>query len=52
MPATARGIWAQLGLEGEPHGAWATELVWGGLEPGTQTKPSAEGLFPRIDAPA
>jgi methionyl-tRNA synthetase len=52
MPSTARGIWAQLGYDGEPHGPWASELVWGGIEPGTQTLPSDAALFPRIDAAA
>ena len=48
MPTTARGIWTQLGLEGEPHGAWSTELVWGRLEPGSVVAPSDEPLFPRL----
>jgi methionyl-tRNA synthetase len=51
MPATARGIWQQLGFDGEPHGAWAEELVWGRLAGGTLTQPSDAGLFPRLDAP-
>jgi methionyl-tRNA synthetase len=48
MPATARGIWAQLGFEGEPRGAWPDELVWGRLESGSVVAPSDEPLFPRL----
>ena len=51
MPATARGIWNQLGFEGDPAGAWADELVWGGLAAGSLTRPADAPLFPRIDAP-
>ena len=50
MPSTATGIWTQLGFEGEPHGTWAEELVWGRLQPGTIVRPSDDGLFPRLDA--
>jgi methionyl-tRNA synthetase len=49
MPATARGIWQQLGFEGEPLGPWAEELVWGRLAGGTVTAPSDGALFPRLD---
>ncbi len=49
VPGAALNIWHQLGLEGEPGGAWRTELVWGGLAPGTRTVPSAAPLFPRLD---
>jgi methionyl-tRNA synthetase len=48
MPATARGIWTQLGFEGEPDGPWSLELTWGRLEPGTLVRPSEEPLFPRL----
>jgi methionyl-tRNA synthetase len=51
MPEKARAMWRQLGLDGEPTGAWATELVWGGLATGTVTDP-AEALFPRLEDPA
>jgi methionyl-tRNA synthetase len=50
MPETARGIWTQLGFEGEPLGPWAQELVWGRLAGGTVTRPSDAALFPRLDA--
>ena len=50
MPNTARAIWAQFGFEGEPHGAWSQELVWGKLASGTQTQAAEGTLFPRIDA--
>jgi methionyl-tRNA synthetase len=49
LPATAGAIWRQLGNEGEPHGAWSDELVWGGLRPGTQTRPEDAQLFPRLE---
>jgi methionyl-tRNA synthetase len=52
MPATARGIWAQLGFAGEPQGPWAEHLVWGGLTAGTQTVAAEAALFPRLDEPA
>jgi methionyl-tRNA synthetase len=52
MPATARGIWTQLGLAGEPQGPWAEHLVWGGLAAGTQTVAAEAALFPRLDEPA
>jgi methionyl-tRNA synthetase len=52
MPATGRGIQAQLGLAGEPQGPWAEQLVWGGLPPGTQTAAAEAALFPRLDEPA
>jgi methionyl-tRNA synthetase len=51
MPATATGIWNQLGFDGEPRGAWADELVWDRLAPGTLTRPSDAALFPRLEAP-
>jgi len=50
MPATARGMWTQLGLAGEPAGAWSDELVWGRLASGAQTAPAEAALFPRLDA--
>ncbi len=50
MPATARGIWTQLGLQGEPAGTWTSELVWGGLPAHLTTQPSDAPLFPRLDA--
>jgi methionyl-tRNA synthetase len=49
VPGTARNIWTQLGLAGEPGGPWATQLVWGVLEPGSRAKPSELALFPRLD---
>jgi methionyl-tRNA synthetase len=49
MPVASRSIWSQLGLDGEPHGAWAHELVWGGLAPETATAPSEGALFPRLE---
>jgi methionyl-tRNA synthetase len=49
MPTTATGIWNQLGFEGEPHGAWADELVWGRLAPETRARPSDAALFPRLE---
>jgi len=45
-------IWTQLGLEGAPSGDWRDELLWGGLAAGTQTRPAAEPLFPRIEPDA
>ena len=50
MPATASGIWTQLGFDGEPLGAWETELVWGRLPPGARTCPLDAPLFPRLEA--
>ena len=51
MPVKAGRIRAQLaGHETEPR-AWS-ELRWGALPGGTETRPDAEPLFPRIDAPA
>ena len=52
MPATARGIWTQLGFTGEPQGDWRTELRWGKLAPGTRVAPTDAQLFPRIDPKA
>jgi methionyl-tRNA synthetase len=49
MPTTGVGIWTQLGFAGEPAGAWANELAWGGLRAGSVTAPRSEALFPRID---
>jgi methionyl-tRNA synthetase len=50
MPATARGIWTQLGLAGEPAGPWASALVWGaGGIGGVRTAPAEGALFPRMD---
>lgn len=50
MPATARGIWSQLGYPGDVAGTWKQELVWGKLAAGTQTHAADGALFPRIDA--
>jgi len=52
MPAKAGEIWTQLGLEGAPAGDWRDELRWGGLAAGTQTRPAAAPLFPRIEPDA
>jgi methionyl-tRNA synthetase len=52
MPVKSAQIWRQLGLEGEPDGDWRDELRWGKLVPGTQTRPSGEKLFPRIESDA
>jgi methionyl-tRNA synthetase len=52
MPATARAVWQQLGLDGVPHGDWRDELAWGKLPAGTATRPTEVPLFPRIDAAA
>jgi methionyl-tRNA synthetase len=49
LPATARAIWRQLGADGDPHGAWESELVWGKLPAGTQTRPEDAQLFPRLE---
>lgn len=52
MPTKAGEIWTQLGLEGTPSGDWRTELQWGGLGAGTETRPAVEPLFPRIEPEA
>ncbi|MGH7685112.1 MAG: methionine--tRNA ligase, partial [Vulcanimicrobiaceae bacterium] len=55
MPQKMEAMWAQLGLEGKPDGAWRDEIVWGRLAAGTVTS-SGEALFPRtletVEAPA
>jgi len=48
MPARARTIWHQLGLNTAIDAAWSEALVWGGIAAGTQTQPG-EALFPRIE---
>ena len=50
IPATAHGIWTQLGFEGDATGAWTNELVWGKLAPGTRAQPAEAPLFPRLEA--
>jgi len=50
LPATAAGMYRQLGYAGEPAGPWARETPYGGLAPGTRTAPEAAALFPRMDA--
>ncbi|MDY6400379.1 MAG: methionine--tRNA ligase [Synergistales bacterium] len=47
MPDTAKKIWLQLGLEGEPVKMLYDEFVWGDGANATINK--AEVLFPRID---
>lgn len=48
MVHTARGIWAQLGIEEGDYTAWATADIFGVLPEGTVVK-KGESLFPRID---
>jgi methionyl-tRNA synthetase len=48
MPESTRGIWRQLGLEGDPQQFDPTELKWGGLRAGASAGEVAP-LFPRID---
>jgi len=48
MPEKATQMWRQLGLEGEPQGKWAEEIVWGKLAGGTRVA-SGETLFPRLE---
>jgi methionyl-tRNA synthetase len=48
MPESARAIWRQLGLEGDPSEVDPKGLVWGGLRAGARTGEVAP-LFPRID---
>jgi methionyl-tRNA synthetase len=52
LPASARGMWNQLGFDGEPGGAWSEELRWGRIEPGRLVRPAEGALFPRLDAEA
>ncbi|HEX8117682.1 MAG TPA: methionine--tRNA ligase, partial [Pyrinomonadaceae bacterium] len=48
MPESARGVWKQLGLEGDPQDFDPAELKWGGLRTGERVGEVAP-LFPRID---
>ena len=48
MPESTRGIWRQLGLEGDPQDFDPTGLKWGGLRAGARAGEVAP-LFPRID---
>ncbi|MDT5294266.1 MAG: methionyl-tRNA synthetase, partial [Acidobacteriota bacterium] len=48
MPESARGVWRQLGLAGDPQHLDPTELKWGGLHAGERIGEVAP-LFPRID---
>jgi methionyl-tRNA synthetase len=48
MPESARAVWRQLGLAGDPQRMNPTELEWGGLRAGERIGEVAP-LFPRID---
>lgn len=48
MPESARAVWQQLGLEGDPQELDPAELTWGGLRAGERVGEVAP-LFPRID---
>lgn len=48
MVHTARGIWAQIGVEEGDYTDWTTAEVFGVLPEGTVVK-KGESLFPRID---
>ena len=48
VPASAKGVWKQLGCEGELSDQRIDQLKWGDLKPGTKVgKP--EPIFPRLD---
>jgi methionyl-tRNA synthetase len=48
MPESARAVWKQLGLEGDPQDFDPAGLTWGGLRAGERVGEVAP-LFPRID---
>jgi methionyl-tRNA synthetase len=49
MPERMREMWQQLGAPGRIDEDWSSSLrAWGGLAPGTQTKPAAP-LFPKLE---
>ena len=48
MPERTEEMWRQLGVTSPIDDDWARALVWGGLAPGTQTRPG-DALFPRIE---
>ena len=48
MPARARVMWHQLGMNAAIDASWDEALLWGGIAAGTQTQPG-EALFPRIE---
>ncbi|HEX8338661.1 MAG TPA: methionine--tRNA ligase, partial [Pyrinomonadaceae bacterium] len=48
MPESARAVWKQLGLEGDPQDVDPAGLTWGGLRAGERVGEVA-ALFPRID---
>lgn len=48
MPESARAVWRQLGLEGDPENVDPAGLSWGGLRAGVRAGAVAP-LFPRID---
>jgi methionyl-tRNA synthetase len=51
MPSAAQSLWSCLGGAGDVAARGAEDLVWGGLEPGQQTR-RGEALFPRVDKAA
>ncbi|MFL6256743.1 MAG: methionine--tRNA ligase [Pyrinomonadaceae bacterium] len=48
MPESARAVWKQLGLEGDPQELDPAGLSWGGLRAGERVG-EVGALFPRID---
>jgi methionyl-tRNA synthetase len=48
MPSTAKGIWNQLGIQGEPSAALFKESMWGFFKKGGKIAKGAP-LFPRIE---
>jgi methionyl-tRNA synthetase len=48
MPESARAVWKQLGLDGDPQDVDPAGLTWGGLRAGERVGEVAP-LFPRID---
>lgn len=48
MPESARALWRQLGLKGDPEKTDPAQLRWGGLQAGARIG-EVTGLFPRLD---
>lgn len=48
IPGTGQKMWEQLGIAEPLSKQTHTNLVWGGLKPGTKTQPG-DPIFPRID---
>ena len=51
MTSLTKGIWYQLGLDGEPTDNGWDATAWGGLKPGTKVR-RGDPIYPRLDLKA